>query len=97
MQEMTSNSEKAAARRGATRSSDEQAKERPVRVTLNLPQDDMSFMKSRKDQGCGTVTEAFRQAIHLLRYFSKAKRENCKILIENDRTGRIKEVDFPWL
>lgn len=61
-----------------------------VRVTVNLPEELVEYLKNSAQRDHTNVTEKLKQAINTERYFDEQERKGTKILIEND--GKVREV-----
>lgn len=55
---------------------------KPVKVTVNLPEDTVDAIKRIAEERGTTVTEAMRQVIESQRYLQQEIKQGSKVLIE---------------
>ena len=88
---MTSNTVVRSAPTPAGRAAPTPADREVVKVTVNLPVDEVEAMKALAAERSTTSTSILRQALALEQYFSEALKEGATILVRS-RNGDLKEV-----
>jgi predicted transcriptional regulator len=64
-----------------------------IKMSVNLPSDDVKVLRELAKKRGTTMTEVIRQAIGNERYMEKVKEEEGKILIE-DKKGNVRQLVF---
>ena len=64
-----------------------------IKMSVNLSEDVVNILKKMAEERHTTLTEVLRKAIGMEKFVDDIKKENGKILIE-DNNGRIREVVF---
>ena len=63
----------------------------PVKTTLSLPEDAMSVMRELAEERNVSLAEVVRRALTIEKYLTDARKDGCRILVE-DPEKLIKEL-----
>ena len=64
-----------------------------IKMSVNLPSDDVKVLKTLAGKRGTTMTEVLRQAIGTAKFIEDVHRDDGKILVE-DKRGRVRQVVF---
>ena len=65
-----------------------------IKISANLSEEVISALKEIARKRGISLTEALRQAISHEKYFLDAKEDNKKVLVEDTKSGKIRELVF---